>query len=958
MARGRLLFHTLLLAIFLILSILQASRCSAQEPGFQSINCGGDAYNDSSTGIYWEQDPLNTSDVLFGRAGNVASNFQNVSHEMTTLRYFPQNKRISKYCYSLQVSNESIYLVRASFLYGNYDRLNKPPSFVLLVNYDVWTNVTTSQSANPVMHELTFVSNGYNLSVCLAPHSNSTHTPFISTLELRPLESKMYNKSIYSSVGGWPNALLYGHGLMLWRRINYGAKNSIPIRYPTDRFDRIWEPNTTGPIISSTNMSKLGSDYTLDRAQPPAEVMATAITTLDPTENLTFVFEGFGGYDGFLFQMHFEELNETAYAQSQRNISAVLPNAGALLQQEFQQLIIALEFQPVRLTLDQQAKLPIPFQPTLYRSPNSSHGPLLNALELFHWTPQPLSPTGTSQDDVDAIIQVLTNFKVTGYGQGDPCTPKSFVWTIIACNQDPQPKIVELNLSSFNLIGDIPLSINKLAHLQKLDLSNNMLSGEISNFSDLIYLTYLDLSNNKLNGNLPNFNDLLGLRYLNVENNELCGSTSSFQAITNSIYNGNPKICNDKKCPCSLNSTSGTPPSSTQTTRKRTRTIYVYLIYCTGALYIMALLALVTIYMAKRRRESHQNSALSSIKKGANSLQDLDITSKLFTYKDICHATLDFTNILGEGGFGKVYHGILESGDEIAVKILAEVSNQGLKQFSTEVATLSRVYHKNLVSLIGYCIENTYMLIYEYIPKGNLRDFLYGEIESTKKPLPWRTRLEIAIDASQGLEYLHTGCDPAIIHRDVKSSNILLTDKMQAKVGDFGLSRFKDGGSTVSHVSTVNVVGTAGYLDPAYNATNQLTDKSDVYSFGVVLFELICGRAPIDIFSSPPHIVDWVTPTVVHGNVEDIVDPMLANGYNVESMWKVVDVAIGCVQDDRMQRPSMSDVAQILREALEVEMDPKPIPISKDVTSSSSSSDGRLPILQYIENLRVKLQFH
>ncbi|GKB06704.1 leucine-rich repeat transmembrane protein kinase protein [Tanacetum coccineum] len=217
----------------------------------------------------------------------------------------------------------------------------------------------------------------------------------------------------------------------------------------------------------------------------------------------------------------------------------------------------------------------------------------------------------------------------------------------------------------------------------------------------------------------------------------------------------------------------------------------------------------------------------------------IDTRNQSFTCLDIQRITDSFNTVIGKGGFGTVYYGYIGN-NQVAVKMLSESSAQGYREFQAEVHLLMSVHPKNITSLVGYCNEGSQKgIIYEYMANGNLGMHLFAkDLGSTV--LSWKKRLEIAYDAAQGLEYMHHGCKPPIVHRDVKCSNILLNENFQAKLADFGLSRAFETESA-THVSTV-ICGTPGYLDPEYYTTNRLTEKSDVYSFGVVLLELIIGR--------------------------------------------------------------------------------------------------------------------
>ncbi|KAG4196725.1 hypothetical protein ERO13_A06G189550v2 [Gossypium hirsutum] len=291
-----------------------------------------------------------------------------------------------------------------------------------------------------------------------------------------------------------------------------------------------------------------------------------------------------------------------------------------------------------------------------------------------------------------------------------------------------------------------------------------------------------------------------------------------------------------------------------------------------------------------------------------------ELKNRQFTYSDIQRITNNFEKVLGKGGFGTVYHGFLDD-NQVAVKMLSKTSFQGYKQFEAEVELLLRVHHRNLTALIGYCDDGTETgLIYEFMAKGNLAEYLS---DSSISVLNWEGRLGIALEAAQGLEYLNHGCKPPIIHRDVKSSNILLTDNLQAKLSDFGLSKSFEGGS---HVSTV-VAGTPGYLDPEYSTTNRLTEKSDVYSFGVVLLEIITNRPVIArTIDEPTHISRWVSSMLSNGDIENIVDSRLKGDFEINSVWRAIEVAMACLSPASTKRPTMNHVVTELSECLVAEI--------------------------------------
>ncbi|XP_058737889.1 receptor-like serine/threonine-protein kinase ALE2 [Vicia villosa] len=291
------------------------------------------------------------------------------------------------------------------------------------------------------------------------------------------------------------------------------------------------------------------------------------------------------------------------------------------------------------------------------------------------------------------------------------------------------------------------------------------------------------------------------------------------------------------------------------------------------------------------------------------------LSVKTFSLFEIEKATHKFNSkrVLGEGGFGRVYSGTLEDGAEVAVKLLTKDNQNGDREFIAEVEMLSRLHHRNLVKLIGICIEGRRRcLVYELVPNGSVESHLHGD-DKTGGPLDWEARMKIALGAARGLAYLHEDSNPRVIHRDFKASNVLLEDDFTPKVSDFGLAREATEGS--NHIST-RVMGTFGYVAPEYAMTGHLLVKSDVYSYGVVLLELLTGRKPVDM-SQPQgqeNLVTWARALLTsREGLEQLVDPSLAGSYNFDDMAKVAAIASMCVHSEVTQRPFMGEVVQALK---------------------------------------------
>ncbi|KAL6845950.1 hypothetical protein ACP4OV_023398 [Aristida adscensionis] len=298
--------------------------------------------------------------------------------------------------------------------------------------------------------------------------------------------------------------------------------------------------------------------------------------------------------------------------------------------------------------------------------------------------------------------------------------------------------------------------------------------------------------------------------------------------------------------------------------------------------------------------------------------------------------------LIGEGSYGRVYYAVLESGKHVAVKKLDASTDPELdNEFLTQVSVASKLKHENFVEMLGYCVEGNQRLVaYEFATMGSLHDILHGRKgvpgAQPGPALDWMQRVKIAIDAAKGLEYLHEKVQPSIVHRDIRSSNVLLFEDYKAKIADFNLSNQSP--DMAARLHSTRVLGTFGYHAPEYAMTGQLTQKSDVYSFGVVLLELLTGRKPVDhtMPRGQQSLVTWATPRLAEDTVKQCVDPRLKGEYPPKGVAKLAAVAALCVQYESEFRPSMSIVVKALSPLLQL----KPQPPAAAAPDTKASSDA------------------
>ncbi|CAN8239480.1 unnamed protein product [Cochlearia groenlandica] len=488
-------------------------------------------------------------------------------------------------------------------------------------------------------------------------------------------------------------------------------------------------------------------------------------------------------------------------------------------------------------------------------------------------------------------------------------------------------------LGKNKLTGSIPVEVGQLKVLHALEFSQNNLSGSIpEELSNLTNLERLDLSNNSLSGRIPwSLTGLHFMSYFNVANNSLSGpipTGSQFDTFPKAYFEGNPLLCGRvllSSCTASTQH-SNTKRHNEKVNKKLVLGLVIGLFF--GVSLILAVLAL---YVMEKRRvnpgdsenaelEINSNASYSEVSPGSE--KDISLVLlfgnsryevKDLTIFELLKATNNFSqaNIIGCGGFGLVYKATLDNGTKLAVKKLTGDYGLMEKEFKAEVEVLSRAKHENLVALQGYCVhDSARILIYSFMENGSLDYWLHENPEGPSQ-LDWPKRLNIIRGASCGLAYMHQICEPHIVHRDIKSSNILLDGNFKAYLADFGLSRLIHPYRT--HVTT-ELVGTLGYIPPEYGQAWVATLRGDVYSFGVVMLELLTGKRPMEVFRPKVsrELVSWVNQMRREGKQDEVFDPLLKDNGHEQEMLRVLDIACMCVNQNPMKRPNIQQVVDFL----------------------------------------------
>ncbi|KAG2308589.1 hypothetical protein Bca52824_028337 [Brassica carinata] len=824
-SRGLLL---MLIATMAIIHLVQPQN----QQEFISLDCGlpleeMSPYIEPETGLLFSSD----HDVIqTGEIGIVEDAVRaSLLKPYMRLRYFPEGTRN---CYNLSLQKGRKYLIRAWLIYGNYDGRDIKPKFDLFLGPNLWATVDLQEPGKKdTAEEILHTATSNSLQICLVKTGETT--PFISSLELRPLG----NNSYFTQSGSLK---------LLGRK--YFSESKEYIRYPNDAYDRQWLPRfLQGTTQISTTSDMSNSDV----------YSAHQKSHLKPQQYPLLLY--------YLYS-YFAEIQDLQADETREFIEV------------FNGEDFSIPVNPKKLEVTTMNK----FYPStckggkcslqLKRTNRSTLPPLINACEIYRVITFPQSET--NEEDVVAIKSIKDTYGLINRitWQGDPCVPQHLMWDGLNCRYkdiSTPPRITYLNLSSTGLTGTIAASIQNLTQLEKLDLSNNNLTGELPDF--LSNISFINLSENDLNGTVPQTLQRKGV-----------------------LLHGNARLYH--------------PGSFSKLPSKKIIAAIV-----ASAAFVVILVTALVLFLAHRRKKP-------AVVEGPQLTRPKELVEnkkkrKRFTYIEVLRMTNNFQSVLGKGGFGEVYLGTLYDSEQVAVKVHSGSStDQGFKQFKAEVDLLLRVHHTNLVNLVGYCDEEDHLaLIYEFLPNGDLKEHLSGKHGTPI--INWGMRLRIALEAAQGLEYLHTGCTPSMIHRDVKTANILLGEHFQAKLADFGLSRSSPLVGE-SHVSTV-VAGTPGYLDPEYHDTGRLSEKSDVYSFGVVLLEMITNKPVIDETREKSNITQWVMFELNRGEATRIIDPNLGVDYNSASVWNALLLAMSCADRSSTKRPTMSNVVSKLRECLE-----------------------------------------
>ncbi|KNA23893.1 hypothetical protein SOVF_020500 [Spinacia oleracea] len=519
--------------------------------------------------------------------------------------------------------------------------------------------------------------------------------------------------------------------------------------------------------------------------------------------------------------------------------------------------------------------------------------------------------------------------------------------------------MIFLDLSYNNLQGGIPKELGTMFFLWILNLGHNNLSGQIpEDLAEMKNIGVMDLSHNHLSGSIPpSLGSLSSLTDMDLSYNDLSGmipETAQFETFPPSRFSNNTGLCGYPLPTCNRSS-SGTSSPHRKHGRKTTIAWNVAM-GLFSSLFCIFWLVIVGIQLKRRRRKKEtvqdiymENNTTSAWKFTSNrealsiNLATFEKPLQKLTFADLLSATNGFhdDSLIGKGGFGDVYKAQLKDGSVVAIKKLVYMCGQGDREFTAEMETIGKIKHRNLVPLLGYCkVREERLLVYEYMKYGSLADVLHDP-KKAKIKLNWSARKKIAIGAARGLVFLHHNCIPHIIHRDMKSSNVLVDENLEARVSDFGMARLMSAVDT--HLSVSTLAGTPGYVPPEYYQSFRCSNKGDVYSYGVVLLELLTGRQPTDSvdFGDNNNLVSWVK---MHTKlrISDVFDPeLLKEDPNLEiELLQHLKLACACLYDQPSKRPTMIEVMTMFKQIQAA--DTKSINTAEDVSFTATGGNGSI----------------
>ncbi|KAK4357865.1 hypothetical protein RND71_023475 [Anisodus tanguticus] len=525
---------------------------------------------------------------------------------------------------------------------------------------------------------------------------------------------------------------------------------------------------------------------------------------------------------------------------------------------------------------------------------------------LKHWRPEDADPCGWKGVQCDlkskrVISLILPNLKLSGP---------------ISSDIGKLDHLQFLSLHGNNFYGNIPPELGNCTELKSISLQGNYLSGLIPDeLGKLSKLEKLDLSSNSLSGNIPaSLGKLINLVSFNVSTNFLVGPIPSDGRLANfgnDSFLGNRKLCGQQvNVVCDARGpTSCQPPFSAENPSKKKYSgrLLISASLTVGALLLVALMCFWGCFLYKRLGKNDSRGLTVDVGAGASIVMfhgDLPYSSKDIIKK---LEALNEEHIIGSGGFGTVYKLAMDDGNMFALKRIIKMNEGFDRFFERELEILGSIKHRYLVNLRGYCNSPTSkLLIYDFLSGGSLDEVLHERSEQ----LDWDARLTIIMGAAKGLAYLHHDCSPRIIHRDIKSSNILLDGNFEARVSDFGLAKLLE--DEESHITTI-VAGTFGYLAPEYMQSGRATEKTDVYSFGVLILEVVSGKRPTDasFIEKGLNIVGWLNFLATESRQREIVDPH-CEWVQTEGLDALLSIATQCVSSNPEERATMHRVVQIL----------------------------------------------